>query len=57
MFSAEKVHHLLATKASPILRTHWSIKEATLKALYLTTAMVVTFGWLWLLAWCAMQMV
>jgi hypothetical protein len=27
------------------------------KVLYVTAAMLATFGWLWLLAWCAMQMV
>jgi hypothetical protein len=57
MFSAERFDHLLAAKASPIVRTRRSVKESIFKALYLTAAMVATFGWLWLLAWCAMQMV
>ena len=57
MFSAERVNHLLTAKASSIVRTRRSVKEFMFKALYLTAAMVATFGWLWLLAWCAMQMV
>jgi hypothetical protein len=55
MFSAEKVERLLAAKASPIVPTRRSV--TMFKALYLTAAMVATFGWLWLLAWWAMQMV
>lgn len=57
MFSAEKVDRLLAAKASSIARTRRSVRESAFKAFYLTAATVVTFGWLWLLAWCAMQMV
>jgi hypothetical protein len=57
MFSAEKVGHLLAAKASPLVLRRRPVRETLFKALYLAAAMFATFGWLWLLAWCVMKVV
>jgi hypothetical protein len=56
MLASEKIHRPLAGKR-PAQHLETSFYQILLKIFYLSAITVATIGWLWLLAWCAMDLI
>jgi hypothetical protein len=56
MLASEKIHRPLAGKR-PAQHSETSFYQILLKIFYLSAITIATIGWLWLLAWCAMDLI
>ena len=55
MLAVEKMHRPLRDKL-PAVRNQTSRFQSLFRITYLSAIAIATLGWLWLLVWCAMQL-
>jgi hypothetical protein len=56
MLASDKTHRPLAVKL-PGQHAETSFYQTLFKIFYLSVITIATIGWLWLLAWCAMDLI
>lgn len=56
MYAVKKMYRPFARKL-PAVASLTSVRQSLFNAVYLVAIAIATLGWLWLLAWCTMELV